>query len=128
MSIVIWFIYAAVALAAIIFMGLREFHMLQLNGYKTPEHSWWMKKNYKRYIFPCILFLVQFIALPFSPLKWGTVEIMSDEPVPNGDYTMAGYEMINSNKIISTFIFSSICATRSNSFIAASSLDSILYK
>lgn len=110
MSIVIWFIYAAVALAAIIFMGLREFHMLQLNGYKTPEHSWWMKKNYKRYIFPCILFLVQFIALPFSPLKWGTVEIMSDEPVPDGDYTMAGYEMIASNKTLSTFIFSAICA------------------
>ncbi|MBR1592802.1 MAG: UDP-N-acetylmuramoyl-tripeptide--D-alanyl-D-alanine ligase [Ruminococcus sp.] len=67
MSILIWFIYAAVALAAIIFMGLREFHMLQLNGYKTPEHSWWMKKNHKRYIFPCILFLVQFVLLFTNP-------------------------------------------------------------
>jgi UDP-N-acetylmuramoyl-tripeptide--D-alanyl-D-alanine ligase len=48
MNLVIWLIYAAVTLLAIIFMGLREFHMLQLNGYKTPEHSWWMKKNFKR--------------------------------------------------------------------------------
>ena len=47
MNIAIFCIYAVVALIAIIFMGLREFHMLQLNGYKTPEHSWWMKKNLK---------------------------------------------------------------------------------
>ena len=39
MNTVIWIIYTAVSLAAIIFLSLREFHMLQLNGYKTPEHS-----------------------------------------------------------------------------------------
>lgn len=60
MEIAKYAIYAAVALVGIIFFSLREFHMLQLNGYKTPEHSWWMKKNYKRYIFPAILFIVQF--------------------------------------------------------------------
>ena len=63
MNIAIFCLYAAIALAAIIFMGLREFHMLQLNGYKTPEHSWWMKKNYKRYILPAVLFAAQFIML-----------------------------------------------------------------
>lgn len=50
-------IYAVIALVGIVFFSLREFHMLQLNGYKTPEHSWWMKKNYKRYIFPVIMLL-----------------------------------------------------------------------
>ena len=60
MNLVIWLIYAAVTLLAIIFMGLREFHMLQLNGYKTPEHSWWMKKNFKRYILPVTLFAAQY--------------------------------------------------------------------
>ena len=63
MNIAIFCIYAAVALTAIIFFSLREFHMLQLNGYKTPEHSWWMKKNYKRYIYPAALFVLQFIML-----------------------------------------------------------------
>lgn len=63
MNIAIFCIYAVIALIAIIFMGLREFHMLQLNGYKTPEHSWWMKKNYKRYILPAVLFAAQFIML-----------------------------------------------------------------
>ncbi len=66
MSTIIFCIYAVVALLGIIFMGLREFHMLQLNGYKTPEHSWWMKKNYKRYIFPAILFAAQFLMIPLS--------------------------------------------------------------
>lgn len=61
MNIAIFCIYTAIALAGIIFFSLREFHMLQLNGYKTPEHSWWMKKNYKRYIFPLVLFALQFI-------------------------------------------------------------------
>ena len=60
MNLVIWLIYAAVTLLAIIFTGLREFHMLQLNGYKTPEHSWWMKKNFKRYILPVTLFAAQY--------------------------------------------------------------------
>lgn len=64
MNTVIWLIYAAVTLLAIIFLGLREFHMLQLNGYKTPEHSWWMKKNFKRYILPIVLFIGQFLLLP----------------------------------------------------------------
>ena len=61
MNLVIWLIYAAVALTAIIFTGLRELHMLQLNGYKTPEHSWWMKKNFKRYILPLTLFVTQYV-------------------------------------------------------------------
>lgn len=63
MNIAIFCIYTAIALAAIPFLSLREFHMLQLNGYKTPEHSWWMKKNYKRYILPSVLFAAQFIML-----------------------------------------------------------------
>ena len=57
MSIVLFCIYSVITLISIIFLSLREFHMLQLNGYKTPEHSWWMKKNYKRYIFPVIMLL-----------------------------------------------------------------------
>ena len=44
MSTVFFCIYAVVTLVGIVFFGLRELHMLQLNGYKTPEHSWWMKK------------------------------------------------------------------------------------
>ncbi len=67
MNIAIYCIYAVIALAAIVFMALREFHMLQLNGYKTPEHSWWMKKNYKRYILPIILFICQFALLFTNP-------------------------------------------------------------
>lgn len=63
MNIAIFCIYTAAALAGIVFFSLREFHMLQLNGYKTPEHSWWMKKNYKRYIFPAVLFALQFLML-----------------------------------------------------------------
>lgn len=57
---IVLFIYAVIALVGIMFFGLRELHMLQLNGYKTPEHSWWMKKNFKRYIFPLVLFAGQF--------------------------------------------------------------------
>ena len=60
MYTVLWIVYAAVALGGIIFYGLREFHMLQLNGYKTPEHSWWMKKNKRRYLYPALLFVLQF--------------------------------------------------------------------
>jgi UDP-N-acetylmuramoyl-tripeptide--D-alanyl-D-alanine ligase len=62
-NLIIWLIYAAVTLLAIIFTGLREFHMLQLNGYKTPEHSWWMKKNIKRYIYPLALLFTQYSLL-----------------------------------------------------------------
>ena len=65
MNTAIFCIYAAIAFAAILFSSLREFHMLQLNGYKTPEHSWWMKKNFNRYILPAKLFAVQFILLLF---------------------------------------------------------------
>ncbi|MBR3900456.1 MAG: UDP-N-acetylmuramoyl-tripeptide--D-alanyl-D-alanine ligase [Ruminococcus sp.] len=72
MNIAIYCIYAVIALAAIVFMALREFHMLQLNGYKTPEHSWWMKKNYKRYILPIILFIGQFALLFTNPVIWRT--------------------------------------------------------
>lgn len=63
MNIVLFWIYAVITLISIIFLSLREFHMLQLNGYKTPEHSWWMKKNYKRYIFPALCFVLQFAML-----------------------------------------------------------------
>lgn len=66
MNTVIWIIYTAVSLAAIIFLSLREFHMLQLNGYKTPEHSRWMKKNFRRYIFPLVLLIVQFGLIPLT--------------------------------------------------------------
>ncbi len=57
------FIYVAVALVGILFFALREIHMLQLNGYKTPEHLRWMKKNFRRYIFPIVLFAGQFIMI-----------------------------------------------------------------
>ncbi len=57
MDILVFVLYAVMALFGIIFFSLREFHMLQLNGYKTPEHSRWMKKNYKRYIFPAIMLI-----------------------------------------------------------------------
>lgn len=60
MDLILFLIYAVITIIAVIFLALREFHMLQLNGYKTPEHSWWMKKNYKRYIFPLALFVMQF--------------------------------------------------------------------
>lgn len=64
MNLVLWIIYAATALTATVFLGLREFHMLQLNGYKTPEHTRWMKKNTKRYILPAVLFAAQFLLIP----------------------------------------------------------------
>ncbi|MBP5431920.1 UDP-N-acetylmuramoyl-tripeptide--D-alanyl-D-alanine ligase [Ruminococcus sp.] len=67
MNLIFWIIYAIISLTATVFLGLREFHMLQLNGYKTPEHSWWMKKNAKRYILPAFLFLAQFLLRPFQP-------------------------------------------------------------
>lgn len=63
MEIVMFIIYAIAALAGIIFFSLREFHMLQLNGYKFVEHTRWMRKNYKRYIFPLVLFVLQFSML-----------------------------------------------------------------
>lgn len=68
MKTVIWIIYTAVTLFAVVFLGLREFHMLQLNGYKTPEHSWWMKKNFRRYIPMCIFFVMQFALLILEPI------------------------------------------------------------
>ncbi|WP_295067936.1 UDP-N-acetylmuramoyl-tripeptide--D-alanyl-D-alanine ligase [Ruminococcus sp.] len=66
MNLVLWIIYAVISLTATVFLGLREFHMLQLNGYKTPEHSRWMKKNKKRYILPAVLFCAQFLLIPFQ--------------------------------------------------------------
>ena len=66
MNLVLWIIYAVISLTATVFLGLREFHMLQLNGYKTPEHSRWMKKNKKRYILPAVLFVLQFMLIPFQ--------------------------------------------------------------
>ena len=75
MNTIIWFIYTAVTLLSVVFLGLREFHMLQLNGYKTPEHSWWMKKNYRRYIVPAALFVLQFLLL-LCPGSSGTVPVL----------------------------------------------------
>ena len=72
MNIIVWLVFAAVTLLAIVFLGLREFHMLQLNGYKTPEHSWWMKKNFKRYIPLILLFIGQFALLAFRPVNRGS--------------------------------------------------------
>lgn len=66
MNLVLWIIYAVISLTATVFLGLREFHMLQLNGYKTPEHSRWMKKNARRYILPAVLFCVQFLLIPLE--------------------------------------------------------------
>lgn len=68
MNIAIYCIYAVIALAAIVFMALREFHMLQLNGYKTPEHSWWMKKNFKRYIPHIIMLILSFSLICIDPV------------------------------------------------------------
>ena len=59
MKIALFGIFTAVTYAAIILTHLRELHMFQLNGYKTPEHMRWMKKNIRRYIFPLILLLLQ---------------------------------------------------------------------
>ena len=66
MNIILWSILAALTLAAVVFTGLRELHMLQLNGYKTPEHSWWMKKNFRRYIPSLILLALQFVMIPLG--------------------------------------------------------------
>ncbi|WP_024861183.1 UDP-N-acetylmuramoyl-tripeptide--D-alanyl-D-alanine ligase [Ruminococcus flavefaciens] len=68
MNIVLFVIYAVIALTATVFLGLREFHMLQLNGYKTPEHSRWMKKNKKRYIPNCLMLILSAILLFLSPV------------------------------------------------------------
>ena len=64
MNLVLWMIYAVISLTATVFLGLREFHMLQLNGYKTPEHSRWMKKNKNRYILHAVLLCAQFLLIP----------------------------------------------------------------
>ena len=63
MNTVLFCVYAAVTLVAVIFTALREFHMFQLNGYKTPEHTRWMLKNKKRYIWMIFLFCLQFSLL-----------------------------------------------------------------
>ena len=76
MNIVLFVIYAVIALTATVFLGLREFHMLQLNGYKTPEHSRWMKKNRKRYILPAVLFLAQFLLIPLERPKWAAAALV----------------------------------------------------
>ena len=73
MNTIIFSLYAGITLVGVLFFGLREFHMLQLNGYKTPEHSWWMKKNYKRYIFPSFMLLFQFLLLLFPAVKNGSL-------------------------------------------------------
>ncbi|MBE6856739.1 MAG: UDP-N-acetylmuramoyl-tripeptide--D-alanyl-D-alanine ligase [Ruminococcus sp.] len=86
MNTAIFCIYAVVALVAIVFLSLREFHMLQLNGYKTPEHSWWMKKNYKRYIYNVILLIAYvlyfFGAVEFSNTDTGISDKQSGISIP----------------------------------------------
>lgn len=104
MNIAIWSVYAAVTLLAIVFLGLREFHMLQLNGYKTPEHSWWMKKNFKRYILPLILLVSQFSLMLFPTLVDGLLLIESDEPIPDGNYTIPGLVIDERNRTLSLVI------------------------
>lgn len=59
MYIALFCVFTAVTYAAVIFTHLRELHMFQLNGYKTPEHMRWMKKNIRRYIFPALLLALQ---------------------------------------------------------------------
>ena len=71
MNLVLWIIFAVISLTATVFLGLREFHMLQLTGYKTPEHSRWMKKNKNRYILPAVLLCAQFLLLAFRPMVEG---------------------------------------------------------
>ncbi|MBR6581094.1 MAG: UDP-N-acetylmuramoyl-tripeptide--D-alanyl-D-alanine ligase [Ruminococcus sp.] len=56
-----YILFAICSLIIIIMYSIGEFHMLQLNGYKTPEHSWWMKKNLKRYALPTIVYVTQWI-------------------------------------------------------------------
>ncbi|MCD8187279.1 MAG: UDP-N-acetylmuramoyl-tripeptide--D-alanyl-D-alanine ligase [Ruminococcus sp.] len=63
MEIVLFLIYTIVAAAAIIFTSLKEIHMLQLNGYKFVEHTRWMRKNIKQYIYQMLLIIVQFVLL-----------------------------------------------------------------
>ncbi|MBP5361782.1 MAG: UDP-N-acetylmuramoyl-tripeptide--D-alanyl-D-alanine ligase [Ruminococcus sp.] len=101
MNLLLWLFFTAVALLAIIFLGLREFHMLQLNGYKTPEHSWWMKKNFKRYIPLILLFLIQFILLGFPPYHTVKVAIENDKPLVQG-FIRSGEAMAISAVIIDT--------------------------
>lgn len=57
MDIALFCVFAAVSVIALIFTALREFHMFQLNGYKTPEHTRWMRKNKGRYILPLTILI-----------------------------------------------------------------------
>ena len=116
MNLVIWVIYAAVSLLAIIFTGLREFHMLQLNGYKTPEHSWWMKKNFKRYILPIVLFIAQFALLAFPPLIRAKLATPSD--MPSDHAFILKYVISDTNKLVTAVIIGVLAAM--NWFIAVS--------
>ena len=116
MNLVIWVIYAAVSLLAIIFTGLREFHMLQLNGYKTPEHSWWMKKNFKRYILPIVLFIGQFALLAFPPLIRAKLATPSD--MPSDHAFILKYVISDTNKLVTAVIIGVFAAM--NLFIAVS--------
>ena len=116
MNLVIWLIYAAVTLLAIIFTGLREFHMLQLNGYKTPEHSWWMKKNFKRYILPIVLFIAQFALLAFPPLIRAKLATPSD--MPSDHAFILKYVISDTNKLVTAVIIGVLAAM--NLFIAVS--------
>ena len=68
MNLVLWIIYAVIALTATVFLGLREFHMLQLNGYKTPEHSRWMKKNKRRYLPNGLILIISGVLLFLFPV------------------------------------------------------------
>ncbi|MBR4362914.1 MAG: UDP-N-acetylmuramoyl-tripeptide--D-alanyl-D-alanine ligase, partial [Ruminococcus sp.] len=116
MNLIIWLAFAAVTLSAIIFSGLREFHMLQLNGYKTPEHSWWMKKNFKRYILPIVLFIGQFALIAFPPLIRTKLATPSD--MPSDHAFIIKYVISDTNKLVTAVIIGVLVAM--NLFIAVS--------
>ncbi|MCR5707189.1 MAG: UDP-N-acetylmuramoyl-tripeptide--D-alanyl-D-alanine ligase [Ruminococcus sp.] len=116
MNIIIWLVFAAVTLLATVFLGLREFHMLQLNGYKTPEHSWWMKKNFKRYILPIVLFIGQFALIAFPPLYRAKLTTPSD--MPSDHAFILKYVISDTNKLVTAVIIGVLAAM--NLFIAFS--------
>ena len=63
--IIIFILFAAAAVCYACLTSLHEFHMLQLNGYKTPEHTRWLKKNIKHWIVPTICYIWQLIIMAF---------------------------------------------------------------
>lgn len=140
MDLAIFIIYAVVALTAVVFFSLREFHMLQLNGYKTPEHSWWMKKNYKRYIFPAALFLIQFLLfVPSSGFRTGAASflcamnlilILANKPGKKFKkplkYTARVKRMMTTFFIITAILFAAAALSISRVIITENTFDNLL--